>query len=76
MQILHPTGGYTCKVFQPFSRQWHANGTKAATTVMQNRDQHSCSGQMGSNGMQLAAKLQKHMQNLHELAAMTMQSCQ
>jgi len=69
--------GYTFKVYQPFSRQWHANSTQVAATSMQNRENlHVCSSHLDSNCMQLTAKLQTHMQNFHALAAITLQSHQ
>jgi len=78
MLILHPTGGYICKVYQPFSRQSHANCTQVAAMRMKNweKNLHACSGHRDLNFMQLAAKPQTHMQNLLSLAAITMQSRQ
>jgi len=44
---------------------------------MQNQENlHVCIGCMGSNCLQLAAKLQTHMKNVHALGAITMQSRQ
>jgi len=85
---LHATGGYTYKTILQCGRQSHANWTQVAATRMQIDlflpILHTHGRHMDSICLRLAAKRQvdvaciaaSRLQNLHALAAITLQSRQ